>query len=161
MKKTWFDGRLYLQGLKRLRLIGLAMAILFITVAVLVPLTTWIQTANRMQYVDEYYDPMYDSSYDSMYGEEDSLQEPKVKEVENRRLIIPVLVASYLSPVFILLIFSYLNRRSESDFYHAIPYTRVCVYTSFVAAAMTWVLAILIASSLAAGLFWTLCPYTT
>ena len=161
MKKTWFDGRLYLQGLKRLRLIGLAMAILFITVAVLVPLTTWIQTANRMQYVDEYYDPMYDSSYDSMYGEEDSLQEPKIKEVENRRLIIPVLVASYLAPVFILLIFSYLNRRSESDFYHAIPYTRVCVYTSFVAAAMTWVLAILIASSLAAGLFWTLCPYTT
>lgn len=161
MKKTWFDGRLYLQGLKRLRLIGLAMAILFITVAVLVPLTTWIQTANQMQYVDEYYDSMYDPMYDSMYGEEDPFSEPKIKAVENRRLIIPVLVASYLAPVFILLIFSYLNRRSESDFYHAIPYTRVCVYTSFVAAAMTWMLAILIVSSLAAGLFWTLCPYTT
>lgn len=153
MKKAWFDGRLYLQGLKRLRVIGLALAILCISISILVPLTTWISTANM---VDDYY-----MNHDPMYGLEDSFSSLLEKEVADRMLIIPVLVASYLSPIFILIMFAYLNKRSESDFYHAIPYTRVCVYTSFVSAALTWVFAILIVGGLSAALFWTMCPYTT
>ena len=153
MKKAWFDGRLYLQGLKRLRVIGLALAILCISISILVPLTTWINTANI---VDDYY-----MNHDPMYGLDDSFSSLLEKEVDDRMLLIPVLVASYLSPIFILIMFAYLNKRSESDFYHAIPYTRVCVYTSFVAAALTWVFAILIVGGLSAALFWTMCPYTT
>jgi len=160
MKKAWFDGRLYLQGLKRLRVIGLALAILCISISVLIPLTTWIKTANMLEDVN--------INYDSVYGVEDSfssspsMSEDEIKqEVKDRSLIVPVLVTSYLAPVFVLIMFAYLNKRSESDFYHAIPYTRVCVYSSFVAASLTWAFSILIAGGLSAGLLWTLCPYTT
>ena len=51
--------------------------------------------------------------------------------------------------------------RKESDFYHAIPFTRGCVYTSFVVAILTWVWGVLIVSSLSAALVWALCPYVT
>lgn len=45
--------------------------------------------------------------------------------------------------------FSFLNRRSESDFYHSIPARRADLYFSIVAAAMTWLFATVLFSSLA------------
>lgn len=45
--------------------------------------------------------------------------------------------------------FSFLNRRSESDFYHSIPARRADLYFSIVAAAVTWLFATVVLSSLA------------
>ena len=42
MKNKIFDFRLYLQGLGRLRVIGIALAILCLTVSILVPTVRWL-----------------------------------------------------------------------------------------------------------------------
>ena len=49
-------------------------------------------------------------------------------------------LAVYLLPfLFVLRLFSFLNKRGSSDFFHALPVSRVTLYFSFVAAALTWI----------------------
>jgi len=43
------------------------------------------------------------------------------------------------APVITLSIFSFLNKRSDSDFYHAIPHKRETLFGSFIASIITWV----------------------
>lgn len=142
MKKKLFDFRLYLEGLKRMRILGIAAAILCVTASVLIPVY------HMIEYSSVTYD-FYDSYSSAIY----------VRTIEDNTLAIPALVASYLMPVFVFFAFGYLNKRNESDFYHAIPYTRTCVYVSFMASVMTWVWGILIVSCLSAGAFWAIDPY--
>ncbi len=144
MKKKLFDCKLYWENVKRLRIIGLAASILCLTVSILIPVYDMISTASR------HYD-FYETSSSSL----------SVTAINDNELVVPALVASYLMPIFVFFVFSYLNRRNESDFYHAIPYTRTCVYVSSMAAVMSWVWGILIASCLAAGAFWAINPYVT
>lgn len=42
-----------------------------------------------------------------------------------------------VAPLMTLYLFSFLNKRSTSDFYHALPYTRPALYLSYGAAALT------------------------
>ena len=128
-----FNLRLYLEGLKRLKVIGLAATILSITISGLIPIVQWMN-------VDRYY-------------------EPDVSSVSHQSLCLPLYATIFLAPFFFVTIFSFLNKRKESDFYHAIPYTRTCVYLSFVAAAMSFVFLIQIASAVTAGVLWALNPY--
>ncbi len=50
-----------------------------------------------------------------------------------------------LPSAFILVLseFSFLSRRNASDFFHALPQKRICVYVSFLASVLTCILAIL------------------
>ena len=43
------------------------------------------------------------------------------------------------APVLTLSLFKFLNKRNQSDFYHAIPHPRQCLAVSFLAAALTWI----------------------
>jgi len=46
----------------------------------------------------------------------------------------------YLLPfLFVLHLFNFLNKRNRSDFYHALPVSRIKLYLSFLAAALTWI----------------------
>ena len=45
-----------------------------------------------------------------------------------------------------MIVWSFLNKRSSSDFYHSIPYTRLCIYLSKTAAILTWIAGILVVS---------------
>ena len=44
------------------------------------------------------------------------------------------------APMLTLVLFQFLNKRNQSDFYHAIPQPRSCVAVSFLAAVLTWIL---------------------
>ena len=44
------------------------------------------------------------------------------------------------APILTLSIFSFLNKRNSSDFYHAIPHKREALFGSFIAAVLTWVI---------------------
>ncbi len=125
-----FNLRLFLEGLKRLRVIGLATAILALTATALVPI------ANGMEYADSYYD----------------------HHMDTRFLCVPVGIMVFLAPLFFFVLFSFLQKRKESDFFHAIPYTRTCVYISFVTAALVFVWAIQAACGLIAGILWSMIP---
>ncbi len=44
------------------------------------------------------------------------------------------------APCFVLLVFAWMNKRNESDYYHSIPATRRGIYISGMAAVLTWTL---------------------
>jgi ABC-2 type transport system permease protein len=135
----FFNTRLYVEGLKRLRVLGIGLLVLVLIASILVPTVYWILEAD--------YDP--------------NLNRPPhvFDRGESYVLCVPILVFSATTPIFFLVLFSYLFKRRESDFYHSIPYTRTCVYTSFVAAALTWIVGITVICATAAGLIWAICPY--
>lgn len=64
----------------------------------------------------------------------------------------PLLVLTFtvFAPVMMLYLFSFLNKRNSSDFYHSLPNTRLSLFFSFFAAVMTWVIAASVISSLTA-----------
>ncbi|MBQ9780365.1 MAG: hypothetical protein IJW00_05405 [Clostridia bacterium] len=129
-----FNIRLYLEGLKRLKVIGMAVAILSMTISALIPIVQWMDTPLSKETVDL---------------------------IEQNQLCFPLYVVIFLAPFFFLVLFSFLHKRKESDFFHAIPYTRTCVYLSFAAAALTFVFLIMAASAATAGIIWALNPFTT
>ena len=51
-----------------------------------------------------------------------------------------VLALIAFAPILTLYLFSFLNRRNSSDFYHSIPHRRETLYISYLAAVLTWVL---------------------
>ena len=128
-----FNPRLFLEALKRLRVIGLVTAILSVTISALVPIVSWM------------------------------LRAPKFASftVDTRLLCFPVALVVFMAPLFFSTLFSFLQKRKESDFFHAIPYTRTCVYISFTAAALAFVFAIQAACGLVAGMIWSMTPNLT
>lgn len=134
LNTKFFNIRLYLEGLKRLKVIGMAVAILSLSISALIPIVDWMETP---------------WDYD------------KINTVEQNVICVPLYFVIFLAPLFFLVLFSFLHKRRESDFFHAIPYTRTCVYFSFVASALTFVFAIMIASASVAGLLWGLHPFAT
>ena len=128
----FFNFRLFLEALKRLRVVGLGSAILALTASALVPAVTWIEMG--------------------------SFSRTEIYEMDTQLLCVPAGVMVALAPLFFAVLFSFLQSRKESDFFHAIPYTRTCVYVSFVTAALAFVWAIQIACGLVAGILWGMIP---
>ena len=131
----FFNFRLFLEALKRLRVIGLGSAILALTASALVPAVTWIE-----------------------WGASDRTD---IYEMDTALLCVPAGAMVILAPLFFFVLFSFLQKRKESDFFHAIPYTRTCVYVSFVTAALAFIWAIQIACGLTAGILWSMIPRVT
>lgn len=131
--KDLFNFRLYLEGLKKIRLIGIAASIVTVGLCALMPI---IYITN---------DPERDVVYN----------------LEINEFAIPLVVIMAFVPFFVKSVFSYLDGRRESDFYHAIPYKRHTVYTSFLLAALTWTLGIIIAAVLVSALLWSVAPYVS
>ena len=129
---SFFNFRLFLEALKRLRVIGLGSAILALTVSALVPAVTWIEHG----------------SYDRT----------DIYEMDTGLLCVPAGAMVLLAPLFFFVLFSFLQKRKESDFFHAIPYTRTCVYVSFVTAALTFIWVIQLACGVTAGILWGMIP---
>ena len=152
-RQQLFNGRLYLEGLKKLRIIGLAMAILCIAICVIVPVSVWTDTARYDNYDYVSVDPVTGVIIESSQGDE---YVRPIKDMDDATLAIPALVASYLTPLFIFFMFSYLNKRTESDFYHAIPFTRPCVYLGFTAAALSWLWGTAVVAVISSSLLWLL-----
>ncbi|MBR2338762.1 MAG: ABC transporter permease [Clostridia bacterium] len=137
MKKSWFSLRLYADGLKQLRLMGILFTIASVLVAIVPPV---------MHYLDflSYYNP------DNTYTPE------AVACFEMNPLII--LQFCVFAPLMTLYLFSFLNKRENSDFYHAIPATRQCLFFSLWASVATWLLGILVISNIAATIAYAAFP---
>ncbi len=136
--KNMFNLRLYLEGLKKLKVLGIATSIIVVGLSALVPVIYMI-TESETRYSGVR--PIYD--------------------VQINEFAIPLALLLLFAPFFVSSIFSYLNHRNESDFYHAIPYKRACVFNSFMLAAFSWVLGIIIASVGVCGILWGIAPYAS
>ena len=133
----FFSLRLYLQGLKKSRLQGITIAGVVTALTALIPLVSLLTSRH------------YDTGY-----------VPSVSMIGYGSFAIPLFLLLFLAPILTLSMFSFLNKRNESDFYHSIPFTRPCVYFSFLAAIMTWVVITLAAAITSATVLWALVPYT-
>ncbi len=114
MKKNWFSMRLYEEALKQLRIMGILFTVAAGLVAVFIPVGEFLSTLHQQTTVQN------------------------VTYLEMNPLII--LSFCIVAPFLTLNVFSFLNKRESSDFYHAIPATRTCLFFSFFAAAVTWLL---------------------
>ena len=64
------------------------------------------------------------------------------------------------APVITLSMFSFLNKRSSSDFYHALPHKRETLFGSFIAAILTWVVGGMWLSTMVSVIIYAISPYT-
>ena len=124
--KNIFSFKLYSQGLRKVRTAGIAMAIVMIVLNAWIPIRTIDITTK-----------------DLVYGVTDG-----IFQVEAGQLAPFGLLVMLFAPLLVYNMFSYLNDRKSSDFYHALPQKRICVYISFMAAILTWIVSVLLASTL-------------
>lgn len=132
--KRFFNFKLYLEGLKKIRLVGIISGIIILLANTAVPIAVIVQNT-----------PESDG----------------ITSINLTNFSMPMFLVLFLTPLFFLSMYSFLNRRNESDFYHAIPYTRSCVLFSFLAAIFTWIWGIILLSTLLTALLWVVCPVTT
>ena len=125
--KRFFSLKLYIEGLKRIKIAGVAAAITVILLNAMIPLME-ILNNNRL------------------YGM-GGIVEHSVTSVEPYEFLPFGLLMLVFSAVFAFSMFSFLNERNRSDFFHAIPHKRICVYLSFVASIFTWIFGILAVSA--------------
>lgn len=143
MKKKLFDLTLYWDGIKQLRMIGIIFTVIMELEAILVPISNAIDLRQRMT----------GSSWDPTQNTPQTLGFIDVH---------PLIVLSYclFIPLMMLYLFHFLNKRNSSDFYHAIPNTRLSLFFSFMAAVLTWAFfAILLSSASSLIGFWFLREY--
>ena len=128
-----FSATLYREGLRQCRLIGVLAFVIFELEAVLIPLGRFIECR---QLLENGYVPTVETlGYMSVH---------------------PLLITTFcvVAPLMTLTLFHFLNKRNASDFYHAIPHTRVSLFFSFCAAILTWILGVMaVTTATAVGLF--------
>ena len=135
--KTWFDRKLYKEGLRQLRVPGIVCSGILGIISILVLLIIQMDRSN-------YVDILQNIDTRMIYGFNPILY----------------LIPYGLPVLMILKLFRFQNQRNGSDFYHSIPHTRICLGISYLAAALTWILGILWGCSLFTGLFAQLLPAT-
>lgn len=136
--KNIFSKSLYLQGLRKIRTAGIAMAIIIVAINALIPIVCIV-----------------DSQFD-FPGMNRTVQTVEAQ------IAAPAGISMILfAPLLTYIMFSFLNERKSSDFYHSLPQKRVCVYTSFIAAILTWIAGTLIASALLNSFLWAIARFYT
>ena len=125
MKNRIFSYRLWVEGLRRIRIPGF-ISLGFIGIsAILVPASVFVES--RLAYAN--------SIRDSFITPETAVH-PGL-----------VLLSFIVAPAMALTLFSFLNRRRSSDFFHALPYSRVCIFTSFFLSIAAWLCFIAVSTS--------------
>lgn len=123
MKKKWFCGGIYSEGMRQLRMFGFIVSSLYLVFLIAVPILEYI---DYLHYVENGQYPLAVSF--------SSLMEPL--------MALPIFAA----PIMALIVFSGFNKRKYADFYHALPYTRICIFLSYTASILTWIFSVLILS---------------
>ena len=112
--KKIFDLSLCMEGVRQLRVFGLVTLILYIVVAFLKP-----YNSNALSYYHNnwIYDPITYVPYIYM-------------------------LFMVVAPCFTLYLFSFLLKRSSSDFFHSLPHKKICLFNSFFTSIVIWIFSI-------------------
>ena len=129
---NFFSKKLYLQGLKKIKISGIAFSLVIILLNAFLPIVGIVEG----------------SSYSAQFRGLDI--------VEHNQIVPFCMLIIILVPILAHDMFSFLNERNQSDFYHSIPQKRTCVYISFTAAIITWAFGTIILSTILNSLLWTM-----
>lgn len=133
IKNKWFNFKLYLDGLRQLKLIGIMSAIIMACAAFLIPMGYQIENANYVKYVNGH-----------PAGSIGRVVSYDILDLN------PLILLTFfvIVPLMTLYLFHFLNKRNACDFYHSIPDTRESIFVSFGSAILTWNIGILLESIL-------------
>lgn len=135
MKKRMFSPRLYLDGIKQLRIIGVLCTVAIAFIGIISPVMSYLsQRESGFEYTT-----------------------PHTLNYLNMNPLI-ILLFCAIAPLMVLYLFSFLNKRDSSDFYHAIPETRQCLFLSFFGAVVTWLLFITVTTGAIITFVYSLFP---
>lgn len=131
--KTFFDGKLYVEGLRQLRLSGGIVGAIIFAISILFPIVAMV-----------------------IYRSNIGVPPQPVSLVATAPMLI---LFMYLGPiVFTMVLFAFLNKRSGSDFYGSLPNTRTSIFVSFFASVATYLIGIIVITVLATSLLWMISP---
>lgn len=137
MKKKLFDGKLYLEGLRQTKVLGITIAIITIVFSALFPL---------YELIEEYQNGPFHNFSSSW-------------QLDLLSFAPLLIMFMFLAPVLLTLqLFSFLNKRNGSDFYHALPCTRNCLFISFCLSIITWLAGTILTTLLVNALLYSLTP---
>ncbi len=133
MKKKIFDVRLFLEGMRQLRVLGLVS---------LAPLLASAIIPTIQMY--SVWNPAYTT---------EALRAANLPIFRSAEEMHPFLLSTclWLAPLLTISQFSFLTTRKGSDFYHAVPEKRICVYFSFLAAILVWIFLLVFGSAMVSG----------
>lgn len=137
MKRRWFSPPLWREGLRQLSLIGIMSFVVLELCAILVPVGFLVNSSK---------------SYILPEGAVSSVQSLEGIVGLPLMVLLPLVVA----PMMMLYLFRFLNKRSASDFYHQLPVRRECLFLSFFAAVLTWLVGLAVVPALTSRLFFRL-----
>ncbi len=120
--KSIFSVKLMLEGFRQCKLIGIFALIIMMLGAVFIPLTAVVDSVNP-----------------------DDIVAIAVEASEANMLLVLAIPAVALMT---LVLFHFLNVRSASDMYHALPHKRISVYLSYTGSVLLWTIIIILASTL-------------
>lgn len=123
-KKKLFDLKLYQEGLRQLKTAGIISLIISLLCTVILPTGEYLSSK---------------ASYNEHLKNHLIGQYTKYTLSVSDAHIYYALFFLVLTPLMIFLLFRFLLKRDHSDFYHALPHSRKCIYFSFSAAAFTWI----------------------
>lgn len=152
--KNIFNKKLFSDGMRQLRTIGIMGLIIFCLE------TVFIVIGNNMSNAE--WIASYAAGQITISGSEaqTALNMPEVCTLLELH---PILLAAIyiLIPVMVLYMFGFMNRRNSSDFYHSIPVKRECIAVSFLAAIVTWLCIIVLVSTALCCILTLFMPYVT
>jgi ABC-2 type transport system permease protein len=144
MKKKFFDKSLMVEGLSQLKLPGFIFLIISVLGSALPAIFGWIN----------YHSACVREGFGSL-----AAQEAKIVYISGvTPILLPII---YLAPfVFCLTLFSFLNKRKGSDFYHSLSATRVNIFLSFTVSTFIWIAIIVLSSVLTASFIYAISGMT-
>jgi len=120
-----FNFGLYKEGLRKLQTVGIIYAVIMVIAGLMIPIINVynFEATRRRAIENNWY--WFDYSAGIQV---------------NSNMIMFIIFAAIFAPLLVWGVFGFLNERSSSDYFHAIPQKRQVLFSSFFAAALTWVL---------------------
>lgn len=112
---NYFSGKLFFEAFKQLRVVGIAALICLNALAIFLPVISYLERK------DDFH--LYPGR---ILFNPDSIMMPLISLIY------------IVTPIMFLILFSFLTKRSGSDFYHSLPVKRSCMFVTFVAAIISW-----------------------
>ncbi len=129
-KQSYFSLSLFWEGVRQCRTLGVLTLVILVLGAILDPLSILIYTSNS-----------YETTEGVAIGQA-TIPSYNAWEINPFLILVAILV-----PVLALVLFRFLNNRSASDFYHALPHKRVSLYLSFAGAILFWLVLLVVVST--------------
>lgn len=133
MKQRFFSVKLYVEGIRQLKVVGVIFLIIATLVNCILPLIELLVKAG-------------------VFEMESPTTEASALDMSQFTFILVVLAAIIMT----FNLFKFLNKRSGSDFYHSLPVTRPCLFFSLCASVLTVVVFVFAIPILLAGLLYVI-----